>query len=239
MASAELQRLWKLCRIDTGLVEIRKRAAALDPGRQVMAELEELKKQDQEVGGRARKLSSELTDLELAQKGIDDKLKKIDKELYGGKVVNPREVENLEKEIAILKRHRGANDEKILELWETLPPAKEAAAKIDALIQEKQKQLVERKKAAMALKATLEAEFARLTQLRPEATKGIPPTLMARYDVIRQRNDGIGMTEVTKKQTCGNCGTVLPERTVQGLRDEKVISCEACHTILYLSEGVV
>ena len=33
MASAELQRLWKLARIDTGLVEIRKRAAALDPGR--------------------------------------------------------------------------------------------------------------------------------------------------------------------------------------------------------------
>ena len=98
MASAELQRLWKLSQIDSGLVEIRHKAAALDPGKKVTAELEELKKQDAEIGGHARKLSADLADLELAQKGIDDKLKKIDKELYGGKIVNPREVENFEKE---------------------------------------------------------------------------------------------------------------------------------------------
>jgi len=239
MASAELQRLWKLSRIDNGLVEIRQRAAALDPGKRILSEIDALKKQEAEVGGHARKLAADLADLELAQKGIADKLKKIDRELYGGTIVNPREVENFEKEIVILKRHRDTNDEKILELWDTLPPAKEAAAKIDAQIADKQAQLVERKKAALAQKATLEAEFARLTKMRPDATRGITPALMERYDGIRQRNGGIGMTEVTKKQTCAQCGTVLPERTVQGLKDEKAISCESCHSILYYTEGLL
>jgi len=239
MASAELQRLWKLSQIDTALVEIRHKAASLDPGKKIMQELEELKKLDADVGVKARKLSAELADLELVQKGIEDKLKKIDKELYGGKVVNSREVENLEKEIASLKRNRNSNDEKILELWEIVPPAKEAAAKIDAQIEEKQKLLAERKKRAVSDKAALEAEFARLTKLRPDATRGITPLLMAKYDGVRQRNGGIGMAEVTSRQTCARCGTVMPERTVQGLKDEKVITCESCHTILYYSEGVV
>lgn len=239
MASAELQRLWKLNRIDAGLVDIRHKAAALDPGKAIMAEIEELRKQDAEIGGYARKLAADLADLELAQKGLEDKLKKIDKELYGGKIVNPREVENFQKEIAIFKRQREANDEKILELWEILPPAKEESAKIDAQIAEKQKKLAERKKAALALKATLEAEYKRLSDLRPDATRGISPALMAKYDGLRQRNGGIGMAEVTPKQTCSRCGTVVAERTVQGLKDDKVITCESCHSIFYFTEGVV
>jgi predicted nucleic acid-binding Zn-ribbon protein len=239
MASTELQRLWKLNQIDSGLVEIRQRAANLDVGKKLTAELEELKKQDAEIGGKARKLAADLTDLELTQKGIDDKLKKIDKQLYGGSVVNPREVENLEKEVASLKRQRDVNDEKILGLWDVLPPAKEAAGKIESKIAEKQKQLAERKKAALIEKATLESEFERLTKLRPDAARGINPGLMKKYDGIRQRMGGVGMAETTRKNACGGCGTLLPERMVQSLKDEKVVTCESCHRILYYSEGVV
>jgi predicted nucleic acid-binding Zn-ribbon protein len=239
MASTELQRLWKLNQIDGGLVEIRHRAANLDVGKTLTAELEDLKKQDADVGGHARKLSADLTDLEVTQKGIDDKLKKIDKQMYGGSVVNPREVENLEKEVAALKRQRDANDEKILGLWDALPPAKEAAAEIEAKIAEKQKLIIERKKSALVEKTTLESEFARLTKLRPDALRGIGPGLMNKYDSIRQRMGGVGMAEATRKNTCAGCGTVLAERMVQSLREEKVVTCESCHRILYYSEGVV
>jgi len=239
MASTELQRLWKLNQIDSGLVDIRHRAANLDVGKRLTAELEELKKRDAEIGGNARKLSAELTDLELAQKGIDDKLKKIDKEMYGGSVVNAREVENLQKEIAALKRQRDHNDEKILGLWDTVPPAKAAASKIETQIAEKEKQIVERKKAAIVEKQKLEAEFARLTQLRPDAARGVNPGLMNKYDSIRQRMGGVGMAEVTRKNSCAGCGTVVAERAVQSLKDEKVITCESCHRILYYTEGVV
>lgn len=239
MASTELQRLWKLSQIDSGLVDVRHRAAALDPGRKLLSELEELKRQESEIGGRARTMSADLADLELTQKGVDDKIKKIDKELYGGKIVNPREVENFEKEKQILRRQRDANDEKILEFWDILPPAKEAAAKIETALAEKQKQISERKKAVLAEKASLEQEFARLTKLRPTATQGIPPGLMTRYEGIRQRTDGVGMAEATRRNTCARCGTVLAERAVQSLREDKVVTCESCHRILYYTEGLV
>ena len=239
MASSELQRLWKLSQIDSGLVEVRARAATLDVGQKILAEIAQLQKQEIEVGGHAKKLSAELTDLELSQKGIDEKLKRIDKEMYGGTVVSSREVENLEKETAALKRQRDANDEKILALWEVVPPAKEAVAKIEAQIASKQKQLVERKKAALVERTHLESEFARLNKLRPEAAKGVPPGLMSKYDSIRNRSGGVGMAEATKKNTCGMCGTFIPERAVQSLIEDKVVTCESCHRIFYYTEGLI
>ena len=239
MASAELQRLWKLSQVDAKIVEIRKKAASLDIGQTVLAQIEALKKQDAEIGGQYRALKSEQADLELAQKGIDDKIKRIDKELYGGNVVNAREVENFEKEIASLKKQRDQNDERILQLWDLVPPAKEASEKIDAQIKTKKVELAEKQKAAIVAKTALEAEFAKMNQLRPDATRGITASLMARYDSLRQRNGGIGMAECTKKQTCGHCGTVLPERTLQGLKEDKLITCESCHSILYYTEGVI
>jgi len=239
MASAELQRLWKLSQVDAKIVEVRKTAAALDVGKTVLAQIEALKAKDAEVGGNYRSLKTEQTDLELAQKGIEEKLKRIDKELYGGKVVNPREVENFEREIVNLKKQRDHNDERLLELFDLVPPAKDAADKIESQIKAKKVELAEKQKAAIAQKAILEADFAKLNQARPEATRGIPPALMARYDGLRQRNGGIGMAECTKKQTCGHCGTVLPERTLQGLKDDKLITCESCHCILYYTEGVI
>jgi predicted nucleic acid-binding Zn-ribbon protein len=102
MASPEIQRLWKLHQIDSAIQEIRTRAAHLDVGQRIQQEIDQIQREDQEVGGQARKLHAEQTDLELANKTIDDKLKKIDKDLYGGKVVTSREVQNLEKEIEIL-----------------------------------------------------------------------------------------------------------------------------------------
>src|SRR5689334_9375648 len=129
MPSSELRRLYKLHLVDQALLEIRKRAAALDPGKKTAAEIQALQKELDE--GPAKRLHSELTDLELKQKGFQDKIAKFEKDLYGGKIVNPREVEAIQKEIGILKRQRGELDERILEIWEELPPAKEKAEKAE------------------------------------------------------------------------------------------------------------
>lgn len=239
MASPELQRLWKLAQIDNRLHDIRQRAAALDPGRAIMAEIKNLEAEDARVGGHARSLAAEQKDLELLQASLDDKLKRIDKELYGGKVTSPREVENLQKEIAAIKRQKDSNDDRLLALMDELPPAQEAAGKIEAKIADAKKRLAMKKKLAIEEKSALEQEFAKLTAARPEAAKIIPPTLMPRYETARQRGNGVGMVEVRKPNTCGGCGTLLPERAIAMLKDDRVATCDSCHRMLYYTEGLV
>lgn len=239
MASADLRRLWKLHLIDVAIQEIRNRAANLDVGQKFLKEIEVLNAEYADKGGKAKALSAELHDLELQQKTIDDKLAKIEKELYGGKIVNPREVENFEKEIEILKRQRSSFDERILELWEIVPPARAVADKIEAAIADKQKLVAEQRKKAVAIKTQLEADFKQRTAERPAAAKEVNPSLLAKYEAIRPNHDGIGMAEFVKGRQCGGCGTLLPERTLQNAKDDKVVTCETCHRILYFTEGVI
>jgi len=239
MASLDVQRLWKLHKIDAALVDVRNQAAALDPGKGIRAEIEKLKAHEAEIGGKYRTLHQEQLDLELQQKAADDKLKKLDKQLYGGLIVSPRESEAYQKEIAAVKMHKEEHDERLLELYDLTPTAKEAADKIQRELEAKRTELGDANKRALTMKSDLEREFARLNKLRPEAAKIVNPSLLARYDSIRQRHAGVGMAEITKKGQCSGCGTAQPERTLQALREDKVATCESCHRILYFTEGVI
>jgi uncharacterized protein len=237
MASPDLRRLWKLHQIDAAILEIRARAASLDVGQKLSAEIDSLTKSLEANG--YKNLHAEQQDIELQQKSIDDKLAKFDKELYGGKIVNPREVENYEKEIAMLKKQKEAMDERLLALWDEMAPVKIEADKIEKAIATRKEQLAETRKKAVAAKAQLESDYKTKSAQRIEVAKDQNPTLLAKYESIRQRHDGIGMAEFVKGKQCGGCGTLLPERTLQGAKDDKVMTCESCHRILYYTEGVV
>ncbi len=239
MASLELQRLWKLAQADNALTDIRHRAASLDIGQNLMPKLAELEKEEQALTSEAKSLSSEALDLELQQKTFEAKITKFGKELYGGKVVNPREVENIEKEIGMLRKHRAALDERILELWEITPPAQALAETAQRKVAEVKAAIGERRKVALVEKAHLEAEFKRLTQARADLVPPVAEMLLTRYEAIRQRCHGIGMVEVTKKGTCSGCGLVLPEKTRADLNDDRVVACEGCRRLLYWTDGVI
>lgn len=238
MASLELRKLWQLHQIDASLLEIQKRAAALDPGKSIMAQIKALEAELGEKGDAAKALHAEQTDLELQQKGNEDKLKRIDKELYGGSVVSPREVEMLEKEIESLKRRNSDIDTRLLELMEVVPPAQETARAIEKKIHAAKVQLKEHQKKALELKAELEANYKRFTAARPKAAAEVEKILLSRYEAIRQRHGGVGMADA-KKGSCGACGTLLPERTMTLLKDDQVAMCDNCHRILYYTEGLI
>lgn len=239
MASLELQKLWKLAQVDNGLVDIRKRAAALDVGQSLQPKLAELEREFAEHVAPAKALQTEALDIELRQKSIDEKIAKFDKQLYGGAVVNAREVENIEKEIQMLKKQRAALDDRLLEIWDKAPAMQKVADVVETRLNEVKKAIADKRKAAIAEKARLEADFKRYTEARPGLTGGISASLMSKYDDIRKRVGGSGMVEVTRRQTCAGCGLVIPEQTMAHLADDKVVTCEGCRRILYYTTGVV
>ncbi len=240
MASNDLLRLWRLAQLDNRLAEVRQRAANLDVGQKLAAEVKALEAKVAETDGAYHKLTGESKDLELANAGIVDKLKRIDKELYGGPVVSSREVETLNKEIAAQKRTRDANDERLMALMELVPPAEETAKKWKRALDQRRQMLAKRQADAKVERSALETEYREMGAKRPEFAKLVSPSALARYESIRQKHGGIGMVDVNvRSQTCNGCGTFLPERTIQGLKDGKIMACETCHRLLYYTEGAV
>jgi predicted nucleic acid-binding Zn-ribbon protein len=239
MSYPSLQRLWRLHEIDVALVEIRKRAAALDPGKALTNEINALESQLNSDGGSAKSLHAEQTDLELKQKGIDEKIKKIETDLFSGKIVNPREVEAYEKEIDMFKRQRSSMDERLMELFDLVPPATAVADGIKKRVDAKKAELADYQKRVVKEQERLKSEFARLNGLRPAATQDIEPGMLVRYEAIRQRHGGVGMSKITKISTCEMCGMKLPVKSIEGVKDGRLVTCEACHRILYSTEGLI
>ncbi|HRF58340.1 MAG TPA: hypothetical protein PLH94_00335 [Fimbriimonadaceae bacterium] len=229
---AELAALYRLHKIDAALVEIKARHSkmALDP--ELVSKHNMLAKEYEAKKATADRLAQELKDLELQQKAIEEKLIHTEKTLYGGTIINPREVEAYEKDIGMLKRQRGEVEGKILELWETAPPAKSEADRVGQELKAL-RELAQGSQTDMGQERTrLEQQFKELSARRPSVVADVPAPLLKQYEAIRAKHGGIGMAEVVSR-ACGRCGTVLPERVLIALNEDKLLICESCHRILF------
>ncbi|HCE00058.1 MAG TPA: hypothetical protein DER07_03340 [Armatimonadetes bacterium] len=239
MSVAELRALWRLHLVDARMLEISKRLTSYSPNERLRRELEKARAELHELEARHRELKQAAKDLELQDKAVEERLKRLQKDLYGGKVVNPREVEAIEHEIESLKKQRGEMDLQLLELWERLPEAEQALENPRQRLEELEAKFAEAEEKLGAERAVLEEEYSKLAAARPKFLEGVSQTLLARYEAIRQRQGGIGMAEATKEGLCGACGTTLPRTAIENAKLGQVATCQECHRIIYATEGAI
>lgn len=230
---SSLYDLFKLHRVDAALFSLKQEAAGLDTGQEEQKLIKAEEAASKEVLGRAKALTHEMKDLELQQKGYQEKIKGFEKKLYDGSVVSPKEVENLEKEIAMLRTLTENLDERLLQLFEEAPlavkDAEGAQSRIDALTA----RIAEKRERAVARHAEIKAEFETLRSQRPALAKEVEKDLYGKYEEVRKRTGGTGMAEVTEDNRCSHCGMHVPERQSQMLNDDRLVQCEGCHRILF------
>ena len=238
MASAELMRLHKLHELDRAILQIRKRASAMEEGVKLQAIAEKARAEFAASNAKYHEKHGEQKDLELANQQIADKVKSIEKQLFGGTVNNPKEIDALEHQKAGLIATQSKNDELILAYWDEVPTLKEAAEQAKQRAEAAIKKFTDWKAEAAVQKVELEKRFKDLSARRPEIAKTIGPALIGRYDGIRAKYQ-VGMADITHEKTCEECGSAIPEMVMVQLIDDKVVVCEGCHRILYYTGGVI
>jgi uncharacterized protein len=239
MASVELLQLHKLHQIDVGLLEVKKKAGALEAGKKFQAELEKIKQDFETKSAEFHRLHGEQKDLELSNQQIEDKLKSIENQLFSGKVTNAKEVEAFEAQKKTLIKQREKNDDQILLLWDEVPPVQKLADEAKKVFDQKNAQFEEWQKKATVYRQQLESQHKQLTAKRPELVATIQAGLLARYEAIKKTHGGIGMASVTKDVTCEECGTHVAEMQIVSLKEDRTVQCEECQRILYFTGGFV
>lgn len=237
MSVLDNRSLWQLAQVDNAILAIKKRAAAMD--------MDRLAKQYQQLEADAQTKSKALHDLHAEQSNIrleiestKDKHARIEKDLYSGRISSPKEIELHEKELTALLAQIEKLHEKLSALVPTVEQATEAANSAEEKLQKGKRALQEFKKKLMSEKEQMETEYKRLQQVRPTLVPKIPAGLIARYEAIRKKEGGIGMTEVNGKN-CAACGMHLAEKLIESAREGRAVTCENCHRLLYASEGII
>jgi hypothetical protein len=227
-------KLFRLQQLDS---HIDQAAARLQQIEQSLADEHELLSARQQEDMDAAALDAERKKLRRAEDEVKAQRVKIEQTeatLYGGKVRNPKELQDLQNDVAALKRYLVVLEERQLE---SMISAEEAEAVLaqsaQALAQVEQR----RRQTVSALqkeKNTLNEEVRHLQDERDAASSGIPAGDLALYNQLRQQRRGVAVARVVDKN-CSACGSTLSAALLHSARSPNQISrCDTCGRILYL-----
>jgi len=225
--------LWTLQELDLALEAMR---ASLRDAEERLGETEEL------LAARIRvdELTSALQRARAIQKDIDleaDDLRArigpLEAKLYSGTIRNPKELQDLQEDIAQLKRHVSAVEDRDLDALAAAEDIetqlRAAAAELEAIEtawREEQAELTSRRE-------RLTGEIVRSERERESRASAIDGAMIALYEQVSKITQNRPVAKLDRSM-CGGCRITLPTNVVTRARSgSAVVRCPNCTRILY------
>jgi predicted nucleic acid-binding Zn-ribbon protein len=201
--------------------------AALAAATARRAGVEQLRERSGEVQAEERRLDDEAQSLAAKAKDVDAKL-------YSGTVTSPRELQALQTDLEMLRRHQREIEDRELERMEARENAEQELATATAALAESEAEIARLREELGAAEAELDAEIEREASVRASHAERIPPSLVAEYERRRIVNRGFGIARLVG-DTCQACHLSIPATEVERIRrtgGDPVASCDNCGAIL-------
>jgi len=215
----------------------------LDKCRARTEEIDSILKDNSEIFNARTKNDIALKNLERAHKALKVaennvksqrlKIEQTDATLYGGKVRNPKELQDLQAESAALKRYLNVLEDRQLE-------AMIIAEDTDSIYQNTAKTLKEvesgisiQNKNLISERSQILQEIDRMSSERDAAIGTTPSADLKLYNDLRKTRRGLAVAKITDK-TCSACGTTLSATTLHSAKSpHQITQCDTCNRILY------
>jgi uncharacterized protein len=161
------------------------------------------------------------------------KIQQTESSLYGGHVHNPKELQDLEKEGAALKRHLQTLEERQLEAMLLVETAEKEWQSAKAALEHVHSRLGEQNQGLAQESSFLHKDLERLNSEHQAVISGIAQQTMSIYNQLRQQRRGIAVATVSDG-SCAACGTTLTPSLQQNARStSQLFYCPSCGRILY------
>lgn len=178
--------------------------------------------------------SQALKELEFAVHEQQIKIAQSEASLYGGRIHNPKELQDIQKEIASLKKHLTALEDRELEamLAHEDAEAKEKAAR--NALEQAQANFAEKSSGWLGQKDQLTHNLERLRAERTPTLALVSKDDLQVYETMRKRKSGVAVTTI-QDGSCSVCGATIRPSELQAARSAQVlVFCNSCGRILYV-----
>lgn len=180
-----------------------------------------------------KNVRGKLREIEISAHNKRIKMEQSEAALYGGTVKNPKELQDLQTEIASLKKTIGQIEDTQLELMvaaeESDQNYREAEAHLNTV---KAEQASKNSNLTGEIK-TLRSLMDRLDVERKALLSQINPTLLESYNQLIAAKKGLAVAAVDE-DCCSACGSTLTAAEIQSARSAvKIVNCPSCGRILY------
>lgn len=197
---------------------------------QTLRQAEHQEKQAEEALQAARKSLQRAEEAVLQQR---IKIEETEAALYGGKVRNPKELQDLQNEAAALKRYRNVLEDRQLEAMQVEEEAEATSRSASAQAEIERARLAERRATLIEEQSRLLKEIPNFDDERSATANSIPAEELNLYDNLRRQRRGLAVALV-KDRTCSACGTTLNAALLHVTRSAiQITRCDSCGRILY------
>jgi predicted nucleic acid-binding Zn-ribbon protein len=171
-------------------------------------------------------------ELELADASLETRIKQADQRLYSGLVKNPKELLDLQNDIASLKKQKNTLDDQLFAAMVALEEAEtELKTCADTLTRIEAEWRTNQGDLATEL-TQLEQDLAARTAEQAEARAKLGAPDLAQYDQLRRRKGGVVVVEM-EGNVCGACGVRVAAHVQQQIgQADHLARCGNCERIL-------
>jgi predicted nucleic acid-binding Zn-ribbon protein len=153
--------------------------------------------------------------------------------LYGGKIHNPKELQDLQNEVAALKRLISSLEDTELEAMLAVEESEANLVRAIKSLKEIEGKQSERNAFLVGDKTKHVAQIERLESERNATLPSISSADLALYEQLRKTRNGVAVVKISSR-ACTACGTTLTAALVQSVQStEQLIRCPSCGRILY------
>lgn len=227
-------KLYRLQMIDTQMDGMKNRIKEIDGLLEADQELQLAIEVAETTKHNLHKAQSNLRQAEEQVRLQRVKIEQSEATLYSGRMHNPKELQDLQNEVAALKRYLGVLEDRQLESMlaeeETKEENEMANRRLEIIQAEKQSQ-----NAALGEeREKLIQDINRFQGERNAAISDVPPADLDLYEKLRIQRRGVAVSKVVAK-ACSACGSTLNAALLHAAHSSTQISrCDMCGRILYL-----
>ena len=226
-------KLYRLQQIDTLLDQT---MARLDELEKLLSDRSALAQVEEACNNAEEALQTERKKLRQAENNVREQRIKIEQDesaLYSGKMRNPKELQDLQNEVAALKRFLSTLEDRQLEIMITTEEIEAASREAKTALDKVHATMIEQQAHFNAEKTSLLKDKERLEIERQAACNALSAQELDLYTQLRKQKRGIAVARVVDR-TCTACGSTLTPALVQAANSpNQIVRCSSCSRILY------
>lgn len=167
---------------------------------------------------------------DLGQK--EEQIKKLQVQLF--QVKTNKEYTAMQKEIEGFKADKSVFEEEVLKLMEEIDGAKAQVASERDQLKTREADLKSKLDGIEQESQRSKASIEELKGKRGAVVPKVDPTILAQYERILERKEGLALVPVVG-DSCGGCHMILPPQAVNEVQiATRLVPCEKCARILYV-----
>jgi len=161
------------------------------------------------------------------------KIQQTEASLYSGSVRNPKELQDLQNDVASLKRHLLTLEEREFEAMQQAETTESALKQASTFLELVQAKRGNEHHKLIDEQTELLKDLERLSSERQATVSAVTSQMREIYDGLRKQKRGIAVAEINDN-SCMACGTTMTAALQQTARSSSDLSyCPTCGRILY------